>query len=220
MTDSPDLLLKAEHAALTGSTFASGVSLAAETLPGILLSPIAGVFADRWDRRRTMIATSVVRAFVVASLLLTRDPGDIWIIYIALLVESGAGQFFNPARTALVPGLVGRGAALVAANSLSAMANATVRLVGSVAGGALYAVTGFHVVVAVDVASYVVAAVLIALIRPKEAGASTVGSAADATGPCASSPQRSPRDGGTYGTGRRCAWYSPSVCCSASAQER
>src|SRR3954447_15838356 len=49
---------------LTGSTLATGLSLAAETVPSLLLGPVAGVFADRWDRRRTMLAVDLSRAAV------------------------------------------------------------------------------------------------------------------------------------------------------------
>jgi len=42
---------------VTGSLQATGLTLAAEYLPVLLLGPVAGVFTDRWDRRRLMIAT-------------------------------------------------------------------------------------------------------------------------------------------------------------------
>ncbi|CAM5708497.1 MFS transporter OS=Streptomyces alboniger OX=132473 GN=CP975_15520 PE=4 SV=1 [Streptomyces alboniger] len=150
---------------LTGSTLATGLSLAAETVPALLLGPVAGVFADRWDRRRTMLAVDLSRAAVVALMLLVHHPDLVWLIYVALIGEGSLSQFFGPARRALVPALVGRGPRLAAANSLSALVAGTVRLVGGPLGGALYALVGFAPVVALDAGSYLASALLIATIR-------------------------------------------------------
>jgi predicted MFS family arabinose efflux permease len=163
---------------LTGSTLATGLTLAAETVPALVLGPVAGVFADRWDRRRTMLAIDVLRAATVALMLLVHHPGQVWLIYAALIGESGLGRFFGPARRALVPALVGRGAHLAAANSVAALVSGTVRLVGGPAGGALYALAGFGPVVALDVTSYLASALLITAIRhrPEPAPARPAGS--------------------------------------------
>jgi MFS family permease len=150
---------------LTGSTLATGLTFAAQTLPTLLLGPVAGVLADRWDRRRTMLAIDLSRAATVALMLLVHHPGQVWLIYVALIGEAGLSQLFDPARQALIPALVGRGPQLAAANSLAALVSGTVRLVGGPAGGALYALSGFTTVVALDAASYLASAMLIAAIR-------------------------------------------------------
>jgi len=166
---------------LTGSTLATGLSMAVETVPALLLGPVAGVLADRWDRRRTMLAADLLRAATVALMLLVHHPGQVWLIYVALLVESSFGQFFNPSQQALVPALVGRGDQLGAANSLVALVSGTVRLLGGPAGGALYALAGFAPVVGLDAGSYLASAGLIAAVgfRPsKAASAAASGSVA------------------------------------------
>jgi predicted MFS family arabinose efflux permease len=150
---------------LTGSTLATGLSLMAETVPAVLLGTVAGVFADRWNRRRTMIATDVLRAATVLSMLAVHSRGAIWIIYAALTVEAVFSQFFGPSRRAIVPNLVGRGPELTAANSLSQLVGGVIRLVGGPLGGVLYVFFGFHCVVAIDAGSYLVSALLIVLIR-------------------------------------------------------
>jgi Na+/melibiose symporter-like transporter len=58
---------------LTGSTRASAVMLLASFVPQIALSSLAGVFADRWDSKRTMIITNLLLA---AGLVLTCRPGS------------------------------------------------------------------------------------------------------------------------------------------------
>jgi MFS family permease len=55
--------------AVTGSTVASALTMASSFAPQVLLGAVAGVFADRWDRKRTMIA---------ADLLLAVGPGGRW----------------------------------------------------------------------------------------------------------------------------------------------
>jgi predicted MFS family arabinose efflux permease len=150
---------------LTGSTIATGLSLMAETVPSVLLGTVAGVFADRWNRRHTMIATDVLRAATVLSMLAVHTRSAIWIIYASLTVEAVFTQFFGPSRRAIVPNLVGRGPELSAANSLSQLVGGVIRLVGGPLGGVLYVFFGFHSVVAIDAGSYLASALLIVLIR-------------------------------------------------------
>src|SRR3954467_8831090 len=73
---------------LTGSVMATGLTLAAEYLPLLLLGPFAGVLADRWDRRRLMYTTDLFRAGAVALLLIVDSPGMVWLLYLALFAES------------------------------------------------------------------------------------------------------------------------------------
>jgi predicted MFS family arabinose efflux permease len=152
---------------LTGSTMATGLTLTAESVPAILLGPVAGVFADRWDRRRTMIATDLLRAASVLAMLAVHDRGSVWILYLALIVEASFSRFFNPARRALVPNVVGRGPELSAANALSQLVGGVIRLVGGPLGGVLYVLSGFRYVVVLDVASYLVSAGLTVAIRSR-----------------------------------------------------
>ena len=63
--------------ALTGSAVATGAVFAASLLPSILLGSVAGVFVDRWDRKRTMVAADLLRAALLLPLLavgLARSP--------------------------------------------------------------------------------------------------------------------------------------------------
>jgi MFS family permease len=85
----------------------SGVLLA-EMIPAVLLGPIGGVYADRWDRRRTMLATDLARASIFGVMLLLPLLGEhlaialkLAIVYAAVLVASAFTQFFRPARFAV-----------------------------------------------------------------------------------------------------------------------
>ena len=107
----------------TGSLRDTGLTLAAQYLPVLLLGPVAGVFTDRWDRRRLMIATSLFRAAAVALMLLGTSPGRYWVLYAALIAESGGGVLYVPAVRARTPAIVGTGTLLSSANSLNAAAS-------------------------------------------------------------------------------------------------
>lgn len=148
---------------LTGSTLATGAMFIAQLLPGLLLGSVAGVCADRWDRKRMMIAADVLRALVLLLLLVVRSTEWLWLIYLVAFAQSAIGQFFMPARSALIPQIVGE-QELLQANSLSAVSDSLTRLIGPSLGGLLFAWFGLASVVFVDAASFAVSALLIALV--------------------------------------------------------
>jgi predicted MFS family arabinose efflux permease len=148
---------------LTGSTAATGLTLAAESLPALFVGPVGGVFVDRWDRRRLMIVTDLLRVVAVAGILLADRPDRLVWLYLALIAEDLGGVFFRPAARALVPTVVGTGQELVSANSLMAVNNGIVRLVGAPLGGVLLSLFGLPVLVLLDAASYLVSALMITL---------------------------------------------------------
>src|SRR5262245_28592974 len=104
--------------AVTGSTMASGTVLLAAFLPQVLLGSLAGVFVDRWDRRRTMIAANLLLATGLLPLLAFDGADRVWIAYVVVLFESCVEQFFTPAASSLAPYLVAEHD-LVTANALN-----------------------------------------------------------------------------------------------------
>jgi MFS family permease len=142
----------------TGSLRATGLTLAAQYLPLLLLGPVAGVFTDRWDRRRLMIATNLFRAGAVAIMLLGTAPGHYWVLYVALLAESGGGVLYSPAAQARTPAIVGTGTLLSSANSLNAVSDGATRLIGGPLGGVLLTVCGIKWLICVDALSYLLSA--------------------------------------------------------------
>jgi MFS family permease len=143
---------------VTGSLRDTGLTLAADYLPLLVLGPVAGVFTDRWDRRRMMIATNLFRAGAVAAMLLGTSPGHYWVLYVALIAESSSGVLYMPAVQARTPAIVGTGALLSSANSLNAFSDGAVRLIGGPLGGILLTVYGIKWLICADVLSYLVSA--------------------------------------------------------------
>jgi hypothetical protein len=150
--------------ALTGSAVATGGVFAASLLPRVLLGSVAGVFVDRWDRKRTMVAADLLRAALLLPLLAVGSPDLLWLLYLVRAATGVVGLIFDPAESALLPRLVGE-ERLVTANALNALNNNIGRLVGPVAGGLLYAGGGLSAVVIVDAASFALSAALILAIR-------------------------------------------------------
>jgi MFS family permease len=150
----------------TGSLLATGLVVAAEYLPVLLLGPVAGVLADRVDRRLLLIGTDVARAGAVALMFAAGQAP--WIVHVAVLAESVASVVSVPAMQAHVPAVVGTGRLLSSANALQAVVTGTVRLVGGPLGAALLVVVGFPVLVGIDVATYVVSALAVAVTRSSD----------------------------------------------------
>lgn len=115
----------------------SGVMIA-RVLPTMLLGPVAGVFADRWDRRRLLIATDIGRAAVFLVLPFAQD---VWALFLATIVIEIMATLFIPVRDAVVPTLVPRGQ-LVQANQLSLLASYGTLPLGGFAFAAVVVATG------------------------------------------------------------------------------
>ena len=144
----------------TGSALATGTMFIVATVPRILVGSVAGVFIDRWDRRRAMISADLARALLVLLLLGVRSPQQMWMVYVVAFCQALVGLFFEPARAALLPRLV-RPDLLTRANSLDASGRMLARLIGPVLGGVLAAALGLSAVVVIDGASFWVSAALI-----------------------------------------------------------
>lgn len=148
---------------VTESALATSGWLIAYIVPGVLFGSVAGVFVDRWDRRKTMIGVSLLQAAVIPLLLLVQSPEMIWIVYLVGFIEATLSNFFMPAESALLPTLVGE-EHLISANSLNSLNDNLARIVGPAIGGVLLGFFGLRSVIVVDAISYGLAALLISLV--------------------------------------------------------
>ena len=149
----------------TGSALQTTGVLIATTLPHFLLSPFAGAIVDKYSRKKVMIIMDIVRAVLVAALLLvvSETRFNLWGIYLVIAGLSAATAFYRPALMALIPSIVEPNY-LVRANSvLMGTQQATVAL-GYIFGGLLALHINFALFVQIDLATFVVAAVLTAFI--------------------------------------------------------
>ncbi len=80
----------------TGSALATGLAFIASALPWIVLSSVAGVFVDRWDRKLTMIMADLTRGVLLLLLLLVVYVPDLfWLVYFVSFIEACITQFFR-----------------------------------------------------------------------------------------------------------------------------
>jgi Na+/melibiose symporter-like transporter len=151
---------------VTGSSLVTATVFLVGLLPSLVVGPLAGVLADRWDRRRTLVVVSLAEALFLLPLLAVDGPDRLWIVYLVMAVEASLGQLNDPARNALVPSLVSRND-LVAANALIGLNSNLARLVGSPLGGVLVELAGLPGLVIGDAISFLLGAALLALVRPR-----------------------------------------------------
>lgn len=163
---------------LTGSTLASAATLLAAYVPHLVIGPVAGVFVDRWDRKRTMVIANLFMAAGMVPLLRVTDADAVWLVYVVLVVQSAGEVFFSPAEQALLPRLVDD-EELVTANAVNGQVAQVARLVGSALGGVAAAAGGVPAVAVIDGVTFLVAASLVAGIRTSGSVATHAPRAAD-----------------------------------------
>ncbi|GIV79713.1 MFS transporter [Litorilinea aerophila] len=151
-------------ASLTGSGTAVGGLFVVRMLAPFLVSPLAGVAADRYSRKQLLIVTDLMRGAVVLGFLLVRDAGDIWLLYALTALQLGISGFFFPARNAILPDIVDRGE-LGAANALSSATWSVMLALGTAIGGLVSGSFGVYPAFIIDALTFLGSALLIAQIR-------------------------------------------------------
>lgn len=142
---------------LTGSAFLLGVVNFAGQIPNFILSPVAGVMADRWNLRRTLVITqilSMLQSFALAALAFSHviSVGHV----IALSVFQGiVNAFDTPARQSFAVDMVEGAQDLPNAIAINSMMFNAARLVGPMVAGLLIAAAGEGVCFLVDGVSYI-----------------------------------------------------------------
>jgi MFS family permease len=148
----------------TNSAIAVALVLAVEDLMYFLLSPVAGVLADRIDRRRLMVGADLARAAVCLGFLLIRADSLVWLAFVLLAVMAAFSAAFEPASLAALPNLVDE-EDLATANALSGSLWGTMLAVGAALGGVVAAVFGRDTAFILDTVSFLASAWLIWRIR-------------------------------------------------------
>ncbi len=152
---------------LTGSPLALGWVFIVKLFSFSLASPLAGLVADRLDRRRLMIACDLARAVLVLGFLLIHDRQDVPLLYALVSAQMMIGAVFIPARSASIPNVTSP-RELVTANALMAATWSTLLALGAAAGGFAADWLGLRAVFVIDSLSYCVsAAFLIRTVIPQ-----------------------------------------------------
>src|SRR5215831_9868262 len=136
-------------------------------IPFALLGPVAGVFVDRWDAKRTMIASDLIRAALALGLAFASGLNQIYAILFAL---SAVSTFFVPAQTIMIRSITPR-EGLMAANALMQQAFQVVRIISPAIAGAMVRWIGAKPGYYFDAVSFIFSASMIAAIAIRRAAA-------------------------------------------------
>ena len=148
---------------LTDSGLALSGLFVARFLPLFLFSPIAGILADRFNRKNILILSDVLRGVTVLGFLLVRDAADLPLFYLLTITQFALSAFFTPARGALLANVV-RSDELVAANALDSLTWSTMLALGAFLGGVVAALFGAETAFVVDGLSFGLSALVIGRI--------------------------------------------------------
>ncbi len=126
-----------------GTGSAVGTIMIFATLPSVIMGPFTGVLADRFDRRKIMIAMDSVRAVIAVILgyLVMRDQAPLWSLYLGTGLLAICGALYNPTGNALFPSLV-QDSQLLKANSMNSLLSSLALIIGPVVGGILFGLAG------------------------------------------------------------------------------
>ena len=153
---------------LTGSKFLVSLVLVALTLPSFLMSPIAGSFSDRFDRKKILFVVSLIQAVAALGLLLV-NKNTVWLAFVSQCVMSGLAAFVGPASGAAIPNLVDNDDDLRRANSLFGSTWGVMLAIGAGLGGLFSSAFGRQASFIADAVTFLIAAFFVSLIsRPMQ----------------------------------------------------
>lgn len=149
----------------TGSTALVGLTQAAVLLPAVLVSPLAGVYADRTNRRTVMVLSNLFQGGVTlaVSLLYATASLDFSLLILLVLLLYAGAQFYRAASGAIIPSIVSK-ENLGAANGLFSLSQSFNQLLGYSIGGIVIVALGPEVPITYDSLTFFTAAVLMMLI--------------------------------------------------------
>jgi len=159
---------------LTGSALMLGTVGFASQFPAFLFGPVAGIFVDRWDRRRLLVVTqtlSMLQSFALAALVLSGRITLEWIVVLSVF-QGLINSFDMPARQAFLLTMIEHKEDLSNAIALNSSMVNLARLLGPSIAGVLIALTGEGACFFIDGVSYigVIVGLLMMRIPRREAG--------------------------------------------------
>jgi MFS family permease len=139
---------------LTGSSAAAGLTFFFFSAP-TLLAPLSGLVVDRVSRRRLLVMVNAATGAAVLALLLVHGAGQVWLIYLVMVVYGASYSMIGAAQSALLASLLPV-ELLADANGALRTLQATLGLVAPLTGAGLFALLGPHALVLLDAATFAV----------------------------------------------------------------
>lgn len=147
----------------THSALSVGLMFVATAVPTLIVGLIAGVFVDRYDRRKIMVIADLLRAAIVVSIPILIHI-NIALLYVAVALVSTISQFFNPANDAVLPE-VASDDELAAANSWIMISSFGSTSIGFALSGLLATAFDIEWAFRLDALTFLFSAALIAVVR-------------------------------------------------------
>jgi CRP-like cAMP-binding protein len=147
---------------LTESALAVGLILMASAVPSLLVGLVAGVFVDRFDRKKILIWSDLLRAALVASIPLALSFGVGW-LYVVVFLNAAVAQFFDPAHESVIPEIADE-EDLAAADSFLSISSFGSTAVGFAAAGLLATTTSIEFAFYLNALTFVVSAAFITVV--------------------------------------------------------
>lgn len=151
---------------LTGSNGAAGLTFFFFVAPS-LLAPLAGALVDRLPRRTFLILVNLATGLVVCSLVLVNGRGQVWLIYLVMLLYGASATVLSAGGSAMLTMLFA-GDELGSANAYLSTVGEGCRLFAPLAGAGLFVVIGGAALGLIDAASFLIAAGSLAAISVRE----------------------------------------------------
>ncbi|MCZ7533291.1 MAG: MFS transporter [Acidimicrobiia bacterium] len=145
------------------SAFAAASVIAVQAIPALVLAPLTGTIADRFDRKTILVTADIIRACLVLSLLAVDSFGGIWFPLTIMALDGAGAAFFYPASGAALPNVVPT-KDLGPANVLMSSAWGAMAAIGAGLGGVVAAALSRDAAFVVNSISFIVSAILIARI--------------------------------------------------------
>lgn len=151
---------------ISGSTLVMSGVMVSFMIPNLIVSLFSSVLVDRWDRRRTMIISDLIRGVIIITppLLLITGRLELWHLYLYSALFGSATPFFNNANSAILPSLVTR-EEYQPMNSLMQTSTQVANVVGLAVGGVAIAFLGIANAYFFDAFTFFFSALTIFLIR-------------------------------------------------------
>ena len=141
----------------------SGIMLS-RAIPAVMAGPLAGVLLDRFDRRRIMIASDLVRAVVALGFILAISHHQTWLLYVLSALLMVASPFFTSGRSAILPSIATKDE-LHTANSLTQTTGWMTLAVGAFFGGTTVGAFGYRIAFLFNALSFMFSAFCIWQLR-------------------------------------------------------
>jgi MFS family permease len=147
-------------ATLTQSGAAVGGLFAVRMLAPFLVSPIAGVVADRYNRKHIVMMADILRGLVVVCFVLVQEPEHVWLIYVLTAIQGALQGLFFPAWNSILPDIT-TSEELGAANALSSATWSVMLAFGAALGGIVSGIIGVYPAFVIDGITFLISVTII-----------------------------------------------------------